>query len=219
MKHDVEYIESISPGRLGQRFSEESSRIVIGLGPELGVMVRAFASMVTGCVLGFYYVGDERNCVIVELDADTSCVYRISICLLLWEGLSEQFRELDVLGSLSLHSGIFGDSALQVGNSGRNTIFHGSGAPFRYGSRGTMRPGAPGCGCGRSFVPTKRMFEVSGIESCIQQTKKSRQKKKNLSNFLPFYITGKLGKIQVICIKNTKQIRDFAWWQPLDFLV
>ncbi len=94
MKHDVEYIESISPGRLGQRFSEESSRIVIGLGPELGVMVRAFASMVTGCVLGFYYVGDERNCVIVELDADTSCVYRISICLLLWEGLSEQFRWL-----------------------------------------------------------------------------------------------------------------------------
>ena len=103
--------------------------------------------------------------------------------------------------------------------SGRNTIFHGSGAPFRYGSRGTMRPGAPGCGCSRSFVPTKRMFEVSGIESCIQQTKKSRQKKKNLSNFLPFYITGKLGEIQVICIKNTKQIRDFAWWQPLDFLV
>ena len=94
MKHDVEYIESISPGRLGQRFSEESSRIVLGLGPELGMMVRAFASMVTGCVLGFYYVGDERNCVIVELDADTSCVYRISICLLLWEGLSEQFRWL-----------------------------------------------------------------------------------------------------------------------------
>ena len=92
MKHDVEYIESISPGRLGQRFSEESSRIVLGLGPELGAMVRAFASMVTGCVLGFYYEGGERNCVIVELDADTSCVYRISICLLLWEGLSEQFR-------------------------------------------------------------------------------------------------------------------------------
>ena len=64
MKHDVEYIESISPGRLGQRFSEESSRIVTGLGPELGAMVRAFASMVTGCVLGFYYVGCERNCVI-----------------------------------------------------------------------------------------------------------------------------------------------------------
>lgn len=85
MKHDVEYIESISPGRLGQRFSEESSRIVTGLGPELGAMVRAFASMVTGCVLGFYYVGGERNCVIVELDADTSCICNFSICLLLWK--------------------------------------------------------------------------------------------------------------------------------------
>ena len=60
MKHYVEYIESISPGRLGQRFSEESSRIVIGLGPELGAMVRAFASMITGCIVGFYYVGNER---------------------------------------------------------------------------------------------------------------------------------------------------------------
>ena len=57
MKHDVEYIESISPGRLGQRFSEESSRLVTGLGPELGAMVRAFASMVTGCSIGLYYVG------------------------------------------------------------------------------------------------------------------------------------------------------------------
>jgi len=65
----------------------------------------------------------------------------------------------------------------------------------------------------------KRMIEILGIESCIQQTKKLRQKKKNLSNFLPFYITGKLGKIQVICIKNIKQIRDFARWKRMDFLV
>ena len=40
LRHDVEFIESVSPGRLGQRFSEESSRIVIGLGPDLGMMVR-----------------------------------------------------------------------------------------------------------------------------------------------------------------------------------
>jgi hypothetical protein len=63
------------------------------------------------------------------------------------------------------------------------------------------------------------MFEVLGIESCIQQAEKSRQIKKNLSNFLPFYITGKLGKIQGICIKNIKQIRDFAWWKAVRFLV
>ena len=55
MYHDVEYIESISPGRLGQRFSEESSRMVNGLGPELGLMFRAVASMVTGAIIGLTY--------------------------------------------------------------------------------------------------------------------------------------------------------------------
>ena len=87
MKHDVEYIENISPGRLGQRFSEESSRIVTGLGPELGVMVRAIASMITGCVIGLYYVGNEERYVSVELDANSSCICCISICVLLWKGL------------------------------------------------------------------------------------------------------------------------------------
>lgn len=61
MKHRVEYIESISAGRLGQRFSEESSRIVNGLGPELGVMVRAIASMLTGCTIGLTYVRLESS--------------------------------------------------------------------------------------------------------------------------------------------------------------
>ena len=68
-------------------------------------------------------------------------------------------------------------------------------------------------------MPTKRMLEISGMESCIQQGEKLRQKTKNLSNFLPFYITGKLSEIQVICIKNSKQIRDFARWKEMDFLV
>ena len=68
-------------------------------------------------------------------------------------------------------------------------------------------------------MPIKELVEISGIESCIQQNDKRRCKKKNLSNFLPFYTTGKLGKFQVICIKNSKQIRDFAWWKEMDFLV
>ena len=68
-------------------------------------------------------------------------------------------------------------------------------------------------------MPTKRMLEISGMESCIQQGEKPRLKTKNLSNFLPFYITGKLSKIQGICIKNSKQIRDFARWKEMDFLV
>ena len=54
--HDVEYIESVSPGRLGQRFSEESSRIVDGLGPGLGLLSRSLASLVCGLVVGFYFV-------------------------------------------------------------------------------------------------------------------------------------------------------------------
>ena len=56
LRHDVEFIESVSPGRLGQRFSEESSRIVIGLGPDLGMMVRYMTSLVTGTVIGLIYV-------------------------------------------------------------------------------------------------------------------------------------------------------------------
>ena len=56
LHHDVEYIESVSPGRLGQRFSEESSRIVDGLGPGLGLLSRSLASLVCGLVVGFYFV-------------------------------------------------------------------------------------------------------------------------------------------------------------------
>ena len=61
--------------------------------------------------------------------------------------------------------------------------------------------------------------KVTGIESCIQQDEKSRVQTKNLSNFLPFYTTLKLSKFQGICIKNNRQIRDFAWWKGMDFLV
>ena len=61
LKHEVEYIESISPGKLGQRFSEESSRIVTGLGPDLGVMVRSFSSLLTGAAIGLVYVWSRFN--------------------------------------------------------------------------------------------------------------------------------------------------------------
>ena len=56
LRHEVEYVESISPGKLGQRFSEESSRIVTGLGPDLGMMVRSLSSVITGAVIGLVYV-------------------------------------------------------------------------------------------------------------------------------------------------------------------
>lgn len=55
-RHDVEFLEQFSPGRLGQRFSEESSRIVDGLGPGLGSLVRALASLFCGIVIGLVHV-------------------------------------------------------------------------------------------------------------------------------------------------------------------
>ena len=65
----------------------------------------------------------------------------------------------------------------------------------------------------------KRKAEITGIESCIQQADNPRQKTKNLSNFLPFYNSGKLGKFQGNCTKFIKQIRCFARWQRGNFLV
>ena len=56
LRHDVDYVENISPGRLGQRFSEESSRIVAGLGPDLGMMVRFVVSLTTASIIGLFYV-------------------------------------------------------------------------------------------------------------------------------------------------------------------
>ena len=58
LRQHVEFIESVSPGRLGQRLSEESSRSVIGLGPDLGMMVRYVTSLVMGVFIGLNYVLD-----------------------------------------------------------------------------------------------------------------------------------------------------------------
>lgn len=58
LHHDISVIEMYSPGTLGQRFSEESTRMVNGLGPSLGMFVRSVTSLLCGLVLGFYYVGD-----------------------------------------------------------------------------------------------------------------------------------------------------------------
>ena len=60
LRHDVDFIENISPGRLGQRFSEESSRIVIGLGPDLGMMLRFVVSLTTASIIGLFYVWSSR---------------------------------------------------------------------------------------------------------------------------------------------------------------
>ena len=67
-RHDVEYIEQFSPGRLGQRFSEESSRIVDGLGPGLGTMIRSLSSLFCGI-----YIGMTRVTIILEIRPRIGC--------------------------------------------------------------------------------------------------------------------------------------------------
>ena len=56
LHHEVEYIESKKPGILGQTLSEESSRIINGLGPSIGQLVRAIATFLAGVIIGFSYV-------------------------------------------------------------------------------------------------------------------------------------------------------------------
>ena len=46
----------MKPGRIGQILSEESSRIINGLGPSIGQLVRALATFLSGCIIGFIYV-------------------------------------------------------------------------------------------------------------------------------------------------------------------
>lgn len=46
----------MKPGKMGQILSEESSRIINGLGPSIGQLVRAIATFISGCIMGFLYV-------------------------------------------------------------------------------------------------------------------------------------------------------------------
>ena len=55
LHHEVEYVESKKPGILGQAVSEESSRIINGLGPSIGQLVRAIATFLAGVIIGFSY--------------------------------------------------------------------------------------------------------------------------------------------------------------------
>ena len=77
LRRDVEFIEKFSPGRLGQRFSEESSRIVEGLGPGLGVLVRSLSILFCGIILGLTRV-EMRLCTedigLVAYPSDIDCI-------------------------------------------------------------------------------------------------------------------------------------------------
>ena len=136
----------------------------------------------------------------------------------------------DVLQQNDLAGGFGGIQLLTrcIQRSRRNRIFHtidlpsGTAAPGGQMIRpdpGKMMHPYPKMDTTEALRRQKRKAEITGIESCIQQADNPRQKTKNLSNFLPFYTTLKLGKFQGICIKNNRQIRDFAWWKGMDFLV
>lgn len=56
LQHDVEFIESMKPGELGQNLAEESSRIINGLGPSLGQLVNSISAFLAGTILGFWHV-------------------------------------------------------------------------------------------------------------------------------------------------------------------
>ena len=60
LERDVEFIEQFGPGMLGQRFSEQSSAIVDGLGPTLGGLCHAISGLATGIVIGFISVATSH---------------------------------------------------------------------------------------------------------------------------------------------------------------
>lgn len=56
LTHDVEFIESMKAGELGQNLAEESSRIINGLGPSIGQLVNAISAFLAGTILGLWHV-------------------------------------------------------------------------------------------------------------------------------------------------------------------
>lgn len=84
LQHDVEYIDSVSPGKLGQRFSEQSSRIVDGLGPGLGILVETLGGLVCGMVIGFVYVCSLSIRYVLELAAHDILDRQCSHHYVLW---------------------------------------------------------------------------------------------------------------------------------------
>ena len=56
LHHDIDYIESNKPSTLGQAVAEESSRIINGLGPSIGQLIRSIAIFIGGVVVGLFHV-------------------------------------------------------------------------------------------------------------------------------------------------------------------
>ena len=56
LHHDIDYIESNKPSTLGQAVTEESSRIINGLGPSIGRLVRSISTFIGGVIVGVVHV-------------------------------------------------------------------------------------------------------------------------------------------------------------------
>lgn len=56
LHHDIDYIESNKPSTLGQAVAEESSRIINGLGPSIGRLVRSISTFIGGVIVGVVHV-------------------------------------------------------------------------------------------------------------------------------------------------------------------
>ena len=85
----------MKPGRIGQILSEESSRIINGLGPSIGQLVRALATFLSGCIIGFVYVLYFVYFIIIEL-LTYSCYFILcSFCYNGWILLFESNGTMD----------------------------------------------------------------------------------------------------------------------------
>ena len=85
----------MKPGRIGQILSEESSRIINGLGPSIGQLVRALATFLSGCIIGFIYVLYLIHFIIIELATYSGNSILCSFCCNGWILLFESNGTMD----------------------------------------------------------------------------------------------------------------------------
>ena len=99
LHHDIDYIESNKPSTLGQAVAEESSRIINGLGPSIGRLVRSVSTFIGGVVVGLFHVVLLFLFLMIELATNPFDADRLSLCCLcgmqVWKCDGKMDRDLD----------------------------------------------------------------------------------------------------------------------------
>ena len=95
LHHDIDYIESNKPSTLGQAVAEESSRIINGLGPSIGRLVRSISTFIGGVIVGVMHVLLCLFFDVVELAADSVDSDRLSLFDLCWATVWKGDGKLD----------------------------------------------------------------------------------------------------------------------------